>query len=201
MDVKIHGIDIKISDDLDSYTRNKLDRLDRYLPNINRVRVDLAVKKTHRGADLAIAQITLYHSRGAILRAEEKLQIENRDSIRVAINKAVDKLYRQIDRFKGKRKSKRTWDKYSATVEELDLAEELPEIEEIPDAEQYNLLTKPEIFRRKEVQMIPMHEGEAIEQMELLDHAFYMFMNSETNQVNVLYRRENGGYGVLVPTP
>jgi len=196
MDVKIHGTDIKISDDLDNYTRSKIEKLDRYLPNIQRVRVELAIKKTHRGADLAIAQITLHHSRGAILRAEEKARIENRDTIRIAINKAVDKLYRQIDRFKGKRKSKRVRDKYTATVAELDMAEEVPEYD-IPDAEEFAYPS--DIVRRKLVDMVPMNEEEAIEQMELLDHGFYMFMNSDTNQVNVLYRRENGGYGMLVP--
>lgn len=196
MDIKIHGNDIKVSDELDDYTRAKIDKLDRYLPNISTVRVELSIKKTHRGADIAIAQITVQHSRGAILRAEEKLPIENRDTIRHAINKAIDKLYRQIDRFKGKRKGQWVRDKYKATVAELDLAEELPDFD-IPDAEDYQ--TPTEILRRKHVELISMHEEEAIEQMELLDHNFYMFMNSDTEKTNVLYRRENGGYGILVP--
>lgn len=196
MDVKIHGIDIKISDDLDKYTRDKINKLDRYLPNISKVRVELAIKKTHRGADLAIAQITVHHSRGAILRAEEQAGIENRDTIRVTINKAVDKLYRQIDRFKGKRKSKRVRDKYKATIAELDLAEDVPEYE-IPDAEDF--VPQIDIVRRKNVELLPMNEDEAIEQLELLDHSFYMFVNAETNKVNVLYRRNNGGYGMLIP--
>jgi len=196
MEIKIHGNDIKVSEELEDYTRSKVDKLDRYLPNISRVRVELSIQKTHRGADLAIAQITVHHSRGAILRAEEKLYIENRNTIRAAIAKAVDKIYRQIDRFKGKRKSKRVHDKYSATIAELDIAEELPEFD-IPDAEDYQMPI--EIFRRKQVELIPMNEEEAIEQMELLDHSFYMFMNAETEKANVLYRRENGGYGILVP--
>jgi len=196
MDVKIHGIDVKVSEELEQYTRSKIDKLDRYLPNISKVRVELAIKKTHRGADLAIAQITIHHSRGAILRAEERANIENRDTIRLAVSRAVDKLYRQIDRFKGKRKSKRVRDKYQATIAELDMAEDLPDYE-IPDAEDY--IPPTDIVRRKLVELTPMNEEEAIEQLELLDHAFYMFMNSDTEQVNVLYRRDNGGYGMLVP--
>jgi len=196
MDIKIHGDGIKITDGLDEYTRSKVDKLDRYLPNITKVRVELAIQKTNRGADLAIAQITIHHARGAILRAQEKLNIGNHDTIRLAISHAVDKLYRQIDRFKGKRRTKRVRDKYRATVEELHLAEDVPEYP-VPDAE---IPAPPaDIFRRKMVELIPMDEDEAIEQMELLDHGFYMFMNSQTNQVNVLYRRGNGGYGVLVP--
>ncbi len=195
MDVKIHGDGIKVTDGLDEYTRSKVDKLDRYLPNISQVRVELSVQKTHRGADLAIAQITVHHSRGAILRAEEKVDIDNRDSIRHAVNHAVNKLYRQIDRFKGKRRNKkRGYNKYQATVEELNVAEEVPEYD-IPEVEEPEL--EEDIIRRKQVELVPMSEGEAIDQLELLDHGFYMFLNAESQEVNVLYRRENGGYGIL----
>ena len=198
MDIKIHGDGIKISEGLEQYTRSRIDRLDRYLPNIAHVGVELAIIRTHRGANIAIAQITVQHARGAILRAEEKMDIENRDTIRFAINKAVDKLHRQIDRFKSKRKSKnqKVRDKYRATVAELDAAEDVPESAlTFDDA----AAAQTEILRRKQVELIPMNEEEAIEQLELLDHNFYMFMNADSRQVNVLYRRDNGGYGILVP--
>lgn len=198
MDISIHGDGIRISEALDSYTRSKVDKLDRYLPNIAHVGVELSIIRTHRGADLAIAQITVQHARGAILRAEERMGIENRDTIRWAINKAVDKLHRQIDRFKSKRKAKnqRVRDRYRATMAELDMAEEVPAYD-IPDATV--AATPTDIFRRKQIELMPMNEEEAIEQLELLDHTFYMFMNAESAQINVLYRRDNGGYGILVP--
>ena len=198
MNVSIHGDGIKISEALDSYTRSKVDKLDRYLPNISNIGVELSIIRTHRGADLAIAQITVQHARGAILRAEEKMNIENRDTIRFAINKAVDKLHRQIDRFKSKRKSKnqKVRDKYRATVAEIDLAEDSPNV--TADATQDHD-TAAEVYRRKLIEMMPMHEEEAIEQLELLDHSFYMFMNAESEQINVLYRRDSGGYGILIP--
>ena len=198
MNITIHGDGIRISDALDNYTRSKVDKLDRYLPNISQVGVELSITRTHRGADLAIAQITVQHARGAILRAEEKMNIENRDTIRFAINKAVDKLHRQIDRFKSKRKSKnqKVRDRYRATVAELDLAEDVP-VYALNEAEEADATS--EIYRRKQIEMMPMNEEEAIEQLELLDHNFYMFMNAESEQVNVLYRRESGGYGILIP--
>ena len=197
MEVRIHGDGIRITDALDQYTRSKIDRLDRYLPNIAHIGVELAIIRTHRGADLAIAQITVRHARGAILRAEEKLNIENRDTIRFAINKAVDKLHRQIDRFKRKRisRNQRIRDRYRATVAELDAAENAPGFDAIEPAPQVDPM---DIVRRKTVEMMPMHEEEAVEQLELLDHNFYMFMNADTEEINVLYRRENGGYGLLV---
>ncbi len=198
MDIRIHGDGIKISEALERYTRSKIDRLDRYLPNIAQVGVELSIIRTHRGADLAIAQITVRHARGAILRAEERMGIENRDTIRLAINKAVDKLHRQIDRFKSKRKSKnkKVRDRYRATLAELNIAEDLPAASGPAAVEEALPI---EILRRKQVEMIPMHEEEAIEQLELLDHNFYMFMNAETETFNVLYRRDNGGYGILLP--
>ena len=198
MEVNIHGDGIKISEPLENYTRTKLDKLDRYLPNIAHVGVELSIIRTHRGADLAIAQITVQHARGAILRAEEKMNIESRDTIRFAINKAVEKLHRQIDRFKSRRKAKqqRVRDRYRATIAELDLAEDVPEYA-IPDAE--DVIPPVAIMRRKAVELIPMNEEEAIEQLELLDHNFYMFRNADSNEVNVLYRRQNGGYGLLAP--
>ncbi len=197
MDISIHGDGIRISESLDRYTRTRIDKLDRYLPNIAHVGVELAIIRTHRGADIAIAQITVQHARGAILRAEERMDIENRDTIRFAINKAVDKLHRQIERFKSKRKSKnqRVRDRYRATVAELDVAEVVPGYD-LPEAEAEASI---EILRRKQVELMPMREEEAIEQLELLDHSFYLFMNAESAQVNVLYRRDNGGYGILVP--
>ena len=197
MDISIHGDGIRISESLGQYTRSRVDKLDRYLPNIAHVGVELAIIRTHRGADIAIAQITVQHARGAILRAEERMDIANRDTIRFAINKAVDKLHRQIDRFKRKRRSKnqRVRDRYRATVAELDIAEDVPQYD-LPAAE---VAAQEDILRRKQVELIPMNEDEAIEQLELLDHNFYMFMNAESTQINVLYRRENGGYGILEP--
>ena len=197
MDLSIHGDGIRISESLDRYTRSRVDKLDRYLPNIAQVRVELAIIRTHRGADIAIAQITVQHARGAILRAEERMDIESRDTIRFAINKATDKLHRQINRFKSKRKAKnqRVRDRYRATMAELVIAEDLP-ANEAPQAEPAEAT---EIIRRKRVELIPMNEEEAIEQLELLDHNFYMFMNADSRVINVLYRRENGGYGILEP--
>lgn len=193
MDIKIGGRNIKITEGLEEYTRKKVDRLDRYLPNIRDIRVDLARQNNSRGEDMHIAQITVNHARGAILRAEEKSTGE----IHHAIDAAVDKLYRQIERFKGKSKDKRRKERYSATVEELEVAETSPDV---PDATERVAFTEPDVLRRKAVELVPMDEQEAIEQMELLGHTFFMFFNADTGKVNVIYRRAEFGYGLLEPT-
>jgi putative sigma-54 modulation protein len=199
MNVTIHGHNLKVSDTLEDFARKKLDKLDRYLPNIMEIRVDLSRQQTARGEDFAIAQITLRHGRGAILRAEEKVQSNDRESVQMALNLAVDKMYRRIERFKGKR-SRKGRERFTATLEELEIAEEIPELDE--QEETFPAIETDEdlqVVRRKQVAVTAMNEAEAIEQMELLGHTFFMFFNADTGSVNVLYKRTDGGYGVLVP--
>jgi putative sigma-54 modulation protein len=109
-------------------------------------------------------------------------------------------MIRRISRFKGKRRVRRErFERFSPEQAELELAEDTPDeaidLLDIPDAEQQD----PVIYRRKVVQIMPMSEDEAIEQMELLGHKFFMFFHADKNKVNVVYKRDSGGYGVLDP--
>lgn len=193
MDIQIQGHNLRVTDALSSYVQKKLDRLDRYLPNIMDVRVELGREHTKRGEDLSVAQITVRHKRGAILRAQEAVPGE----IEAAVNLAVDKMYRQIDRFKGKR-TRKGHERFAATIEELGVAEALPDVEYVSE-EQDEAATDAQIIRRKNVAVIAMNEDEAIEQMELLGHTFFIFFNQQVGGINVLYKRHAGGYGVLNP--
>lgn len=190
MEIIISGQNMKVTDALEEYAKKRVGRLDRFLPNIMDVRLDFVRENSRRGEDIAKAQITIRHRRGAILRAEESIQ----GDFQIALNLALDKMYRQIERFKGKRKRKGR-ERFSATVEELNLAEELPEIEGIPETVE----EEAQITRRKEVTVTVMTEDEAIEQMELLGHTFFIFFNDETRSVNVIYKRQAGDYGLLIP--
>ncbi len=200
MDVTIKGRNVKITEALENYAKKKLDKLDRYLPNINDVRVDLSHEHTRRGEDLMSAQITVRHQRGAILRAEERIP----GDINKAIDSAVEKIFRRVQRFKSKR-SRKGKERFVATLEELDLAEEIPEIEEYVDeyadmdeAPATETAASP-VERRKDIDLAPMSEAEAIEQMELLGHNFFLFFNADTGKINALYKRATGGYGILIP--
>jgi len=190
MNVTIQGHNIKITDNFEEIARRKLDRLDRYLPNISEVRVDLSRQNTRRGEDLMIAQITIRHQRGAILRAEEKIP----GDIQTALDQAIDNMYRRIQRFKGKQ-NRKGQERFTATLEELTAAEEIPEIEAYAEV----LSEESQIIRRKEIAVMAMNEEEAIEQMELLGHNFFVFFNDATGSINVLYKRGAGGYGLLIP--
>ena len=98
-----------------------------------------------------------------------------------------------IQRFKSKRIRKGK-ERFSASIDEMNAAEAIPDLEEFVDDD-----TPTEVVRRKEIPVAAMNEAEAVEQMELLGHAFFMFFNGNTGSVNVLYKRSSGGYGVLVP--
>jgi putative sigma-54 modulation protein len=202
MDIHIHTRNLKLNEALEEYARRKLDRLDRYLPNISDVRLELARERTRRGVDVVEAQITIRHARGAILRAEERQNGGDVQDLQGVLSAAVDKMYRQIERFKGKHARKGS-DRFSATVEELEQAEALPtefDTQEMFEAIARDYPEEPLVVRHKAIDLTPMSEQDAIEQMELLGHAFFVFFNQNTGGVNVLYRRSDGDYGVLVPT-
>lgn len=190
MEIIISGQNMKVTDALEEYAKKKLGRLDRYLPNITDVRLDLVRENSRRGEDLARAQITVRHRRGAILRAEESVP----GDFQVALNLAIDKMYRRIERFKGKR-SRKGRERFSATLEELSAAEELPEFAAALEAVEGD----EQVIRRKDVIVTIMTEEEAAEQMELLGHTFFIFQNGTTGELNIIYKRTTTGYGVLVP--
>jgi putative sigma-54 modulation protein len=189
MNITIQGRNVKVTDTIESYARKKVEHFDRYLPNIVDARVDLNHEHTRRGEDVVAAQITIRHSRGAILRTEERTT----GDIMAAINGAVENMHRRIQRFKSKRIRKGK-ERFSASIDELNTAEAIPDVAEFVDED-----TATEVVRRKEIPVVAMNEAEAVEQMELLGHAFFMFFNGDTGSVNVLYKRSSGGYGVLVP--
>lgn len=180
--VDIFAKNLKVTDRLQEYTDKKVTKLYRYLNDIDETRVDLSYAKSARSAaDRQVCQITI-RGKGYILRTEERA-----DDIFAAIDAAVDKMQRQITRLKGKRQRGR-----GDGTPLSELAAELPELEEAEE--------KPIIERRKTFTLIPMDEMEAIEQMKLLGHEnFFVFYNMNTEAINVLYRRRDGGYGLIEP--
>lgn len=171
--------ELELTQDLNEYIEKKASRLDRYLNQIDEKRIDLAFLKTAREPENRyVAQITL-RGRGFILRAEERSS-----EIKTAIDQVLDKIERQIERYKGKKYKNR-----NGAVPTSELLKEKRDVQE-----------KPLIARRKKFRLIPMDELEAIEQMNLLGHEdFFIFFNAYTNAINVLYKRRDGSYGLIEP--
>lgn len=174
---------MRLTDNTRDYVEKKAAKLERYLQEIEEVRVELSHVKSARNAqDRQVAQITV-HGKGFILRSEERA-----DDVHAAFDTALDKIQRQIDRYKGKHYHGRGNGRSAAEVAE----------EELPVDETGELL--PLIARRKKFIVLPMTEDEAVEQMRLLGHDnFFIFFNAEQNSIQVLYRRRNGTYGLIEP--
>lgn len=175
MEVSIFARNLEMTPRLSEYVEQKVGKLDRYLPWIDDARIDLTVENTRSAAHRQVAQLTV-RVRGTILRAEERTQ-----DMFASIDAVLDKMYRQIARYKGKRQ-----DRWQAAADVLPIEEPVEE-------------TGGEIVRVKRFDVRPMAPEEAIEQMELLGHSFYVFLNADEDAINVVYRREDGNYGLLQP--
>jgi putative sigma-54 modulation protein len=185
LEVEIYGRNMDVTDRLNDYVKKKVSKLDRKLADIDDARVDLAYVKSARSAsDRQVAQITV-RGKGFLLRTEERA-----DDIFAALDTAIDKMERQIERYKGKRNRGRGDGRSAAEVIEAPIIEPEEELEE----------AGPIIARRKQFAVAPMDEEEAIEQMSLLGHeSFFVFFNVNTNKMNVLYKRRDGSYGLIEP--
>lgn len=180
--VQVRNIDL--TDRLQDYVTRKAARLDRYLDTIESVQVDLTYAQSARNAaDRQVAQVTV-RGKGVLLRAEERS-----DDIFASFDTVLDKLERQAERFKGKHWRNRG-DGRSASRVAAERPAKTPALAASPRS----------IARRKTFPLSPMNEAEALEQMELLGHEdFFLFLNADTNQVNVLYLRRDGSYGLIEP--
>jgi putative sigma-54 modulation protein len=180
MELIIKGRNFEITDRLRVYVEKKIGKLDRYLPTISEAWVELSIEGTKSAQDRQVCQVTV-RSNGTILRAEE-----HSDDMFTSIDTVLDKMYRKIARYKGKRKNR--WRGTGMAEEPLPL-----------EAEEEMEMETTKIVRVKRFPMTPMHPDEAVEQMELLGHDFFVFFNADEGQIDVLYRRKDGNYGLLQP--
>lgn len=193
MQLVLTGKNFVISDRIRDYVEKKVGKLDRYLPDVSEARVEITQEKTKSAKDRNIVQLTLRVG-GTILRAEDRSE-----AIYASIDAVVDKIQGQIVRYKGKRQKR--WQGQTKKLQQQLLMEEevlMPEVDEqtlAAIAEE----SDRHIVRTKRFLINPMTEDEAIDQMELLGHSFFVFFNANVERVNVLYRRDDNNYGLLDP--
>jgi putative sigma-54 modulation protein len=164
------------SDTLKSYVQEKLDRFDRLLDNPAEANVVLSVEKFRH-----MAEINIIGDRLTINGKEETIDMYS------AIDMVLDKLEKQIKKSKQKIRERRGGAKgrnRDMLAEEINLPEEEPERQ----------------IKIKNIEYKPMHVEEAALQMDLLDDNFLVFTNARSDQVNVLYRRKDGHYGLIQPS-
>jgi len=189
MEISVNTHHVEMTPRLQSHIEKRTARLDRYMPNLSEVYVELSSQNTRSAVERQVAQITVRDDRGTILRAEERS-----NDMFAAIDAVVDKLYSQINRYRGKRIQDR---RSGASVDEYLLGEPLPFEPEVEEA--FDEDGEAVIVRRKRFPLRPMSPEEAIEQMELLGHSFFVYFDIDEEAVNVVYKRHDGNYGLLQP--
>ena len=189
MDIKIHGRNVEITNDVQSYVDKKFSRLVRHLPQMLDANAEIRRTSSRSGGDRFAVQLTLM-VKGHVLRAQRR-----GSTVSEAVDTAVDVMDRQIRRYKGRRyrsNQQRTSlrDLPDGLAPEPD--EETPSPDEMEDM-------PIKVVRRKRFPMIGMTVDDAIAEMELLNHSFYLFRSVETGAYSVVYRREDGDYGLIEP--
>ncbi len=180
--VEIQPRNLHLNESLEKHIHLKAEKLDRHLPQLEIVHVDVAYHRAARDkADTFSAEITV-RGKGLLLRAEE-----HAEEAQMAFDAALDKLERQIERFKGKHYHGRGDGRSAAEAAELIVDDDTGE----PSAL---------VAKRKRFVLVPMSEEEAVMQMRDLGHEnFFVFYNAESSRINVVYRRRNGSYGLIDP--
>lgn len=178
MELRVTSKNVEISDIDRQYLEKKLGRLVHHLPNITESIVEITREKTKDPQNSYVVQVTL-NSRGTLLRGEVRDAV-----LAAAIDNVADVLDRQIERFKGRR--------YDRGRREIERREVSSVASEEPEETE-------RLVRTKRFSVKPMSVDEAIEQMELLGHEFFLFVNVNSNRFNVVYRRKDGNYGLIEP--
>jgi putative sigma-54 modulation protein len=189
MEIVVRGRNVNVTERVQDYVEKKVGKLERYLPIIDEARMELSQEDTRSAQHRMIAQLTV-RSRGKVLRAEEREQ-----DVFAAIDLVTEKMQRQITRFKDRLYSRGQM-RGAESVRVPAVAEPAVEadMELVAEAEPVG-----SIVRTKTFPVTPMNPEEAVEQMELLGHDFFVFYNSDVDGINVIYRRHSGDYGLLQP--
>ena len=170
MKVTITGKNIEVSEYLRDLALKKIAKLERYFPEDTEVLITMAVEKNRH-----IVEVTIPYQ--GIIRGEEST-----GDMYASIDNVIEKLEKQIHRHKTRLEKSLRYDDAS------------PEYDDYDDEDE-----GPHIVRVKRFSMKPMSVEEAMLQLELLGHSFFVFTNAETDRINVIYARKDGNFGLIEP--
>lgn len=179
MDIQIKGIKTDVPPNIKDYVSEKVSKLDRFLGDqINSAEAKFERERNPSIAESEKIEVTIF-TRGHIIRAKDSAA-----DVHAAIDGVVDKLERQIDKYKEKMyRSSTSHREEGYKHKEATMSTE----------------TESEIVRVKQVAMKPMTASEAALQMDLLGHEFFVFKNSDSDEINVVYKRHDENYGLIEP--
>lgn len=179
MRLHVKGKNVEVSESIRLYAEEKLQKLDRQLHELTEVELELSVEKNPSIAANQVAEATV-RTKGPTLRVTEASP-----DMKASIDQLTEKLLRQVTEYRGKRRDKQVRGNGIPPGGPMS----------IPDEDE----TGPQIVKTKQFSMKPMSAEEAALQLELVGHDFFVFRSDESGEVNVIYRRQNGGYGLIEP--
>jgi putative sigma-54 modulation protein len=195
MNVVVSGRNIDLSPALKEYLLDKLQRSQKHFDQTLQVSALLSVAKNPSVADSQTAEVTIKLN-GSVIRGEESTE-----NMYASIDLVADKIERQLRKYKTRysHKGATTAREFTAVDEQAEVNDddELEVIQIAKDAASDEV--RPTIVRSKRFPLKPMLADEACKHMDLLGHDFFMFINSETSQVNTVYHRRDGNYGLIEP--
>jgi putative sigma-54 modulation protein len=184
MDILVKGRNLAVTKALERYAREKVERVARFFDDertSSRAEVELIHERNRAISEPEVAEATLFIN-GSVLKASEASE-----DMYASIDRMSDKLERQVKRFRG-----RQIDRWQGQLKNRPGAAKPFVVEEEEELE-------ARIVRTKQFLMKPMDAEEAVLQLELLDHDFYVFTSADTGDINVVYRRRDGNYGLIEP--
>ena len=180
MNIVVRGHNVEVTDALQQYAKEKAEKIEHFFNNIQETIVELNFSHTSAKAKRQVAQITSWVA-GSVVRAEE-----SSEDMYASIDLAVDKIERQLKKYKDKLHSKH---RKEAMSDKLFIADHA-----IADEH------RPQIIRTKQFTVKPMTPTEAALQMQLIHHDFFVFQNADAdNSTCVIYQRQDGNFGLLQP--
>jgi putative sigma-54 modulation protein len=176
--LQVKGKNVDVTDSLKDYALQKLGKLEKHLNDAARLELELHVEKNPSISQNQVAEATVW-TKGPVLRARE-----SSTDMKASIDQLVEKLERQARRYRDKRRRGPSRGNNDQGLEGIAV---------VPSEE------TPVIVKTKQFAIKPMTPEEAVLQLELIGHDFFVFQNADTNEVNVVYRRRDGNYGLIEP--
>lgn len=178
MQLQVKGKNVEVSDSIRRYAEAKLRKLEKQLSDPTRVELELTVERNPSISQSHVAEATIW-TKGPVLRARE-----SSSDMKASIDQLTDKLLRQVEHYRAKRSRRQVRGNGVQPGGSMS----------IPDDE-----SGPKIVKTKQFAMKPMSAEEAALQLELVGHDFFVFRSDDSGDVNVIYRRRDGGYGLIEP--
>ena len=179
MRLRVKGKNVEVTPSIREYAERKLGKLDRLLNDLTTVELELAVERNPSIAENQVAEATIF-TKGPVLRAREAS-----GDMKASIDQLTEKLMRQVKHYRESRQDHRRPRGPAASAD--------------PGGSVTDDGAEPQIVKTKQFAIKPMMPDEAALQMVLVGHDFFVFQNAESSDLNVVYRRRDGGYGLIEP--